>query len=409
MRLFKWLFPFMLFAFIGSAITYLNVIFTVETRWLFLFLLTLMMVFLKPTTRPPLRVTLIAFIYAIWCLTTTAWSEVPNLSFMKGIINIFIIFSLLSAGYGWVVKKGVRCAFDCLVLVAVVSLAAAILGFTSPDAYASGAVQMYQGLVLGPNMFGFLMVISALWILWRINIDWLKLGKRNLWLVILIMTVVFLWMSRSRSSILAFIFTLGGLIKAFPIRKQFLRLYFVILIAAVIFTVWPREIVESLKSVIHKEESAAAVGEEDLFKARREAWEESWEASKKGGWFGGGYGVSIGAGEWKGGWTAIGYTREKGNSLLAIIEEIGIMGLILCILLWVSLGKHLLSAFRMAKDPQDRVAIGLVIGFLTGILAQSQFEAWWVAPGSPEAVIFWSLAGVGLGLFQIFQQKLTIT
>jgi len=33
-----------------------------------------------------------------------------------------------------------------------------------------------------------------------------------------------------------------------------------------------------------------------------------------------------------------------------------------------------------------------------GLFVQSIFEAWWVAPGSPEAVYFWALTGVSIGL-----------
>ena len=35
-----------------------------------------------------------------------------------------------------------------------------------------------------------------------------------------------------------------------------------------------------------------------------------------------------------------------------------------------------------------------------GSRLSSVFEAWWVAPGSAEAVYFWGIAAVGLGLAQ---------
>jgi hypothetical protein len=45
-----------------------------------------------------------------------------------------------------------------------------------------------------------------------------------------------------------------------------------------------------------------------------------------------------------------------------------------------------------------KVMGALVLGALIGQIAQSIFEAWWVAPGSPEAAYFWAMAGVALGL-----------
>jgi hypothetical protein len=32
------------------------------------------------------------------------------------------------------------------------------------------------------------------------------------------------------------------------------------------------------------------------------------------------------------------------------------------------------------------------------MIANSVFEAWWVAPGSPEAAYFWGLVGIALGM-----------
>ncbi len=40
----------------------------------------------------------------------------------------------------------------------------------------------------------------------------------------------------------------------------------------------------------------------------------------------------------------------------------------------------------------------ILLGALAGQTAQSLFEAWWVAPGSPEAAYFWAMSGVAVGL-----------
>ena len=67
--------------------------------------------------------------------------------------------------------------------------------------------------------------------------------------------------------------------------------------------------------------------------SRQSAWDVSWNMAKQGGWFGAGYGVSVDRGSFRGGLTAVGYGREKGNTQLAIMEETGIVGLAIHVLI----------------------------------------------------------------------------
>jgi O-antigen ligase len=103
--------------------------------------------------------------------------------------------------------------------------------------------------------------------------------------------------------------------------------------------------------------------------------------------------------------TAVGYGREKGNSQLAIVEETGVIGLVFYAFFLSALFSYLFRAFRGASDERAKVALGLVTGALLGMTFQSVFEAWWVAPGSPESAFFWAIAGLGLGLSHLVMPK----
>ena len=116
------------------------------------------------------------------------------------------------------------------------------------------------------------------------------------------------------------------------------------------------------------------------------------------GWSGGGYGVTIGDTNFKGGLTAIGYGREKGNTQLAIVEETGIIGLLIYLYLLYVLFKRLISEQSKLPRCGTKVLLGIVTGTLFGLIMQSVFEAWWVAPGAPESLYFWTLAGVAQGI-----------
>jgi O-antigen ligase len=141
--------------------------------------------------------------------------------------------------------------------------------------------------------------------------------------------------------------------------------------------------------------------EQGVLYTREEVWQVSYDQAKKGGWLGGGYGVTIGEtvnANFQGGFTSVGYGREKGNSQLAIVEETGLVGLGIYLaslyLLFARLSK---SVLRWPRSP-EKMLLSIVVGTLFGMLVGSVFEAWWVAPSSPESVYFWTLAGVALGL-----------
>ena len=76
------------------------------------------------------------------------------------------------------------------------------------------------------------------------------------------------------------------------------------------------------------------------------------------------------------------------------------MGLALYFTLILALFRRLVRGHFREEDRETKVVLGIVIGALGGLTIMSVFEAWWVAPGSPESAYFWSLAGVGLGLTQ---------
>jgi hypothetical protein len=67
-------------------------------------------------------------------------------------------------------------------------------------------------------------------------------------------------------------------------------------------------------------------------------------------------------------------------------------------MLLLTLFARLISAHIREQKDDLKVALGIVTGALAGLIIMSVFEAWWVAPGSPESAYFWSLVGVALCL-----------
>jgi O-antigen ligase len=142
-----------------------------------------------------------------------------------------------------------------------------------------------------------------------------------------------------------------------------------------------------------------------VFYTREQVWEISKENALAGGWLGAGYGVSIGENEFAGGLTAVGYGREKGNTQMAIMEETGLVGLGLYAAFLIVLFRRMLRLFLRVGTRDERVLLGIVIGTLVGLTVQGIFEAWWVAPGSPEAAYWWAFVGVASGVSLALERR----
>jgi O-antigen ligase len=257
---------------------------------------------------------------------------------------------------------------------------------------------MYQGLVEGSNMFGSMMAMCSPFLLWQTYRYWKNTRKRIFWMTLLSVNFFFLLAAVSRGAILVALCTALGLFLCLGTtrRTHILVLFFGVILGS--FLLVPGQFEQFQNKYLHK---LAATEEQGVLHTREMVWKESYEQAKKGGWLGGGYGVTIGDTDFKGGFTTIGYGREKGNTQLAIIEETGLIGLAIylaaLIALFTKLGR---TALRLPKGP-EKVLLSIVTGNLFGMTIMSVFEAWWVAPSSPESVYFWALAGVALGLARI--------
>ena len=164
--------------------------------------------------------------------------------------------------------------------------------------------------------------------------------------------------------------------------KKTLALLFSIfaLIFVLYFTVSPAQ--NSINTLISKDGGK-------ILGRRMILWEPSFEAAKIGGVFGLGYGVSapnIKTPVLTGSHYDDGrYIREKGNSVLAMIEETGLIGLILFLLpmIWI-IRKFTIynSQFTIKENFRSNSTLYIVHCTLLAMLVHSQFEAWWVGVGS---------------------------
>jgi O-antigen ligase len=386
----------------GPAITFLSPVFDTSVRWLIL-LAVLVWAGTRGRAFAWLQGRTGGFILAClaWSLLTYLWSMQPTLTFMKAGGFILVVGALVTAGYRWTRTNALSDALSFLMPMMIASLLAAVLGRTQESSSVmSQGLDLYRGLTGNSNMLGSLMFMITPLLLWKVHST--RGRKRFVWAALLAVTLIMLALSVARSSILAILLMAGVYGLALPLARRTSIAFFGGLGIVTAFLMMPGTLGQIESRYVRK--NVAAQSSQILF-SREGPWEVSVAMAKQGGLFGAGYGVSINGGEFSGGLTTFGYGREKGNTQLAIVEETGIVGLALYMLIVVSLVARLWKAFSAAGDRNLRALIGIVTGSIVGELVIGAFEAWWVAPGSPESIWFWAMVGVALGLCNAVLQR----
>lgn len=390
-HLYNLLFPLTIIAFMGSNVTYLSAIFSASVRWIFIVALGLQVIFSKEKKSLPPALLVIVYLYTLWCLATAFWSEQFALSIMKSIAAAIVLFSCLFAGQTWAAsRKDESQAFDYLTAFSMTTLAVAVLGYLfNPNAFSSYG--MFQGYTYNSNVFGALAAIASTFFLWKAYLHRENTKLLRLWVAIYSVNFLAIIMSQSRSALLITLCILSGLICVYSVRKIVTVLFLLVFFMVTTFILFPALKDKIISQIVYKHST-------NVLDTRVDVWGESLEGARAGGWIGGGFGVSIGSSDWEGGFSANTYGREKGNSQLAVLEELGIIGFILYGGIILIILKELYAGYKTAKSQDMKVAQALVFGAIVGMIIQSIFEGWWVALGSVDAVLFWSTLGVGLGL-----------
>jgi len=385
-------FPLATFAFVGLQVKYVGLVFTPTTRWIFLLLLLGHLVIRRRFLmglNSAFGVSLLA--YCIWCMLTSIWSEVPELSVAKSTAFVLVSLTFVSAGYFWIEKRDKLNAIRYLVPVATLALFAGIMG--NNGATIGANLKIYGGLT-HPNALGAMIVMSLPVLLWIAYKERKKPLARWIWIALVAVALAVLMRTGSRASTLGAAMVLILFLMSLKIRVT--AFYSLLIMGALLIAASVDA--ELIHATYHDYLLKGQTEKKGILFSRERVWDKSYENAIAGGWFGAGYGVTIGDTVFEGGLTAETYGREKGNTELAIVEETGMVGLMLYVILLLTLFTPLISAYIGEKDRDAKVVLGLITGGLCGITVTSLFEAWWVAPGSPESVFFWGLVGVGLCL-----------
>lgn len=393
----NWPLPLAMLGGVGLVISFLSPYFSTTTRWILVFVV-LVFSLASPRAFRWLRTPtgVLIMIGSIWALLTYFWSMQPQLTLMKAGAWVLVVLALVAGAYHWVQYNSSRDALAFLFPLMIAVMLAGFLGQGDATSFEpSAGFQLYQGLTRGPNMFGSLLFMVMPLLLWKFHLSERHTLGRVVWSLLMASAVVMLLMSVARASIIGALLLFAVYFQAQPFsRRAHIGLLVGLVVTAALLT--SADSLDYLEGrFIRKNLQQPDISP---FYTREEPWKTSLHMAKAGGVFGAGYGVSIDGGHFRGGFTAVGYGREKGNTQLAIVEETGLVGLGLHLLFLAALFSMVWRAVRRVGDADHKVLLAIVAGALAGGFGVGLFEAWWVAPGAPESIWFWAMVGVGLGL-----------
>lgn len=179
----------------------------------------------------------------------------------------------------------------------------------------------------------------------------------------------------------------------FSYRRVFGRFVVGVVLASVILLAYFPKYIDSLNRIYVQK------GTHYVLQSRGRLMEESWNAAMESPIIGVGFGVSKGYSEdWDFGFESAGMGREKMNSLLAAVEEVGIIGaaLLLFPIVWIFIAasRRLLLIRKFHPSAEEFWTILTLSACLLGGLANSLSEAWLTAAGFYSAIMFWLIFGV---------------
>jgi O-antigen ligase len=137
--------------------------------------------------------------------------------------------------------------------------------------------------------------------------------------------------------------------------------------------------------------------EAGVFGSRLSPWQQATDVIQKHPWFGSGFGTSetsVEGRQWGYAFQSMrGSIREHGNSYMALLEWVGLLGIVpfilLILLVVVNLGRVALWMRRTRSPFSPAIPIAAVVA---AGMAHAIFEDWMFAPGYYMCVFFWSLA-----------------
>lgn len=332
----------------------------------------------------PLPLVAAIFLFLLYAVTTGFWSENPKLTMLKWAVYVCINLALLFGGSiaaerwpgnpFWVLKW----TYIAMIVLSAISL-------VRGGGWFLGNFRGYSG---NSNSLAASIMLTSPWLIYELKKRWPETRYRIGLLTLSCASLVIVLCTHSRAATGALLLLIAASASTVRISRKMLFVYLTVVLLIGIYLYRP-----SVYGVIYS--TYVEKRSEDVFNSRAEQMQESWQAAKKGRLFGVGFGVSTDMARY---WdsTLFGHSsREKGNSMLAIVEETGLIGFSLY-LLEISGIYFSFRRFTASNNQESRFVYSIAVGFLLASTLHSAFEAWYLSTG-PDVSVFWAVVGISIG------------
>lgn len=306
-------------------------------------------------------------LFPVYCLLSSFWSLDPYWTFKRSVFLIIISLGLSISIFFY--YKGKNFLINLLPAnLLLIGLSLFSLIFNIPDDMWTGGNAMgFKGFAVHQNTLASLIIFT---------LPGIFLFKKNKLLISLlfIVSLIILLLTYSRASIISLLLMMIFYLTYENKKNLILLLTFLLLIVNSYF------FLPGFKHTINK---LLLKSGNHILERRSELWLASFNAAKLGNLFGLGYGISspevnISRYRLNNDGRII---REKGNSVLALIEEVGIIGLLIFL---IPIGLAIKYSIKNYKNNINLIVLTMVLG----MIIHAQFEAWWVGPGSVQYPLF---------------------
>ena len=365
---------------------------------------------------------ILVLLFALWALATTMWSYEPMVTFPRAFYFAYVSIAAAAAGYLWYAHfPNSLLGFLLPANVAIVFISLVSLITNQPtDAWTGGCGIGFMGFAPHQNTLGMMILLTIPSVLFpvfsflsRRSFAEPDLSRRNLvkpdvsrltfHSLLLLLNIYLLILTQSRGSVISVLLIIVTFL-LFTINWKLLitaGLTLVICITALFFV--SSQIKTALTDYVFKTEKT--IGDR-----RSTQLEATISAAKNGALIGLGYGISdpnnINQKDFR---EETRYYREKMISVLALIEEVGVIGLSLFLII---IGYVFLLLFKTFKKPAPSASGGsfrgqnsagkweaaLMIAVLVGFSFHAQIEGWWPGSGSSPFLFFFQMLGNAIAI-----------
>jgi O-antigen ligase len=327
---------------------------------------------------------LIALLCVLTAMVSSIVSNRTQTSFLKS-SSLFLLFLYASCGIRVALTDREPRFFRGLIM------ACEIITYVSGFFY----VVLHYGLFGNPNSLGAVMgVVVVPVLLWGVMIAE-QPNVRQRRTIALCLASYLLISSISRAALLGCGLAVVVMCVSLHRQKILIKAAFLLILLATVIAVAQPGRFETLLSSVREDVVYKGKPEEGLLGSRTSPWQETMDVIKESPWFGSGFGTdearAIHTETTSVFRTPGGTAREHGNSYLALLEYVGLLGIVpFVILLFLAVR----SVFRVcvwtwrSADPRH-YAVPLAFVCLAG-LVHAFFEDWLFAVGYYLCIFFWT-------------------